>query len=63
MPAQLNLAPQEAEQHKIVTQAVHEAGGKICLQILHAGRYAYSPNLVAPVQFKRRLIHLNLKVG
>src|SRR5699024_3685785 len=40
--------PEEAEQHKIVTQAVHEAGAKICLQILHAGRYAYSPKLVAP---------------
>lgn len=38
----------EAEEHKVVTQAVHEAGGKICLQILHAGRYAYSPQLVAP---------------
>ncbi|PKL96106.1 MAG: NADPH-dependent 2,4-dienoyl-CoA reductase, partial [Gammaproteobacteria bacterium HGW-Gammaproteobacteria-7] len=40
--------PEEAEEHKIVTQAVHEAGGKICMQILHAGRYAYSPQLVAP---------------
>lgn len=39
---------EEAEQHRIVTQAVHEAGGKICLQILHAGRYAYSKNQVAP---------------
>lgn len=39
---------EEAEQHKVVTQAVHEAGGKICMQILHAGRYAYSPKLVAP---------------
>ena len=39
---------EEAEQHKIVTQAVHAAGGKICMQILHAGRYAYSPKLVAP---------------
>jgi len=38
----------EAEEHKVVTQAVHEAGGKICMQILHAGRYAYSPQLVAP---------------
>ncbi|MFC3094385.1 NADPH-dependent 2,4-dienoyl-CoA reductase [Alteromonas sediminis] len=34
--------------HKVVTDAVHEAGGKICLQILHTGRYAYNPNLVAP---------------
>lgn len=40
--------PEEAEQHKIVTQAVHEAGSKICMQILHAGRYAYSPKLVGP---------------
>ncbi|MDY1046403.1 NADPH-dependent 2,4-dienoyl-CoA reductase [Pseudomonas coleopterorum] len=40
--------PEEARKHRIVTQAVHEAGGKICLQILHAGRYAYSPKLVAP---------------
>ena len=40
--------PEEAEQHRIVTEAVHAAGGKVCLQILHAGRYAYSPRLVAP---------------
>lgn len=39
---------QEAEQHRLVTDAVHAAGGKICLQILHAGRYAYSPRQVAP---------------
>ncbi|MBC3412781.1 NADPH-dependent 2,4-dienoyl-CoA reductase [Pseudomonas sp. SWRI107] len=38
----------EAEQHRTVTEAVHAAGGKICLQILHAGRYAYSPKQVAP---------------
>lgn len=38
----------EAEQHRLVTDAVHAAGGKICLQILHAGRYAYSPRQVAP---------------
>ena len=39
---------EEAEKHRIVTEAVHAAGGKVCLQILHAGRYAYSPRLVAP---------------
>ncbi len=38
----------EARQHKIVTQAVHEAGGKICMQILHTGRYAFHPFSVAP---------------
>ena len=37
---------EEAEKHKIVTRAVHEADGKICMQILHAGRYAYSPKSV-----------------
>ncbi len=40
--------PEEAEHHKVVTQAVHEAGGKIALQILHFGRYAYHPELVGP---------------
>ncbi|KAF0811641.1 2,4-dienoyl-CoA reductase [NADPH] [Andreprevotia sp. IGB-42] len=34
--------------HMPVTRAVHAAGGKICLQILHAGRYAYHPESVAP---------------
>ena len=33
----------EARQHRQVTDAVHEAGGRIALQILHAGRYAYTP--------------------
>lgn len=39
---------EEAEHHRPVTEAVHAAGGRICLQILHAGRYAYNPLLVAP---------------
>jgi len=43
---------QEADKHKVVTQAVHEAGGKICMQILHFGRYAYHPDLVAPSALK-----------
>ena len=34
----------EAKQHKIVTDAVHTEGGKICLQILHSGRYGSDPN-------------------
>jgi len=48
---------EEAEQHKVVTQAVHENGGKICMQILHSGRYAYQEGLVsasaiqAPINF------------
>lgn len=43
---------EEADQHKIITEAVHKEGGKICLQILHSGRYAYHPNLVAPSPIK-----------
>lgn len=39
---------EEAKKHKQVTDAVHEHGGLICMQILHAGRYAYNPQLVAP---------------
>lgn len=35
-------------QHQLITEAVHTAGGKICLQILHTGRYAYNPKLIAP---------------
>ena len=37
-----------ARRHQVVTRAVHEAGGKIAMQILHAGRYAYHPLAVAP---------------
>ncbi len=38
--------------HRIVTDRVHDAGGKIAMQILHAGRYAYSPDCVAPSPVK-----------
>ncbi|NGN64534.1 NADPH-dependent 2,4-dienoyl-CoA reductase [Streptomyces sp. A7024] len=38
----------EAAQHRQVTDAVHEAGGKIAMQVLHFGRYAYDEGLVAP---------------
>ena len=39
---------EEADKHKIITEAVHESGGKIALQILHTGRYSYQQNIVAP---------------
>ncbi|MFG2916143.1 FAD-dependent oxidoreductase [Kitasatospora sp. NPDC048298] len=39
---------EEADKHRTVTDAVHAAGGKIALQILHFGRYAYHRDLVAP---------------
>ncbi|WP_269531669.1 NADPH-dependent 2,4-dienoyl-CoA reductase [Chitinimonas sp. BJYL2] len=38
----------EVAHHKIVTDAVHAADGKICLQILHTGRYSFQKNPVAP---------------
>ncbi|THC50006.1 NADPH-dependent 2,4-dienoyl-CoA reductase [Streptomyces sp. A1499] len=38
----------EAGQHAGITAAVHAAGGKIAMQILHFGRYAYHKDLVAP---------------
>jgi len=39
---------EEADKHKIITEAVHESGAKIALQILHTGRYSYQQNIVAP---------------
>lgn len=42
----------EAEKHAGVTAAVHAAGGKIAMQILHFGRYAYHEGLVAPSAIK-----------
>ncbi len=42
----------DVENHKVVTDRVHQAGGRIAMQILHAGRYAYSPEAVAPSPIK-----------
>ena len=53
MPGGARMTTQaEADKHKVVTQAVHDAGGKIAMQILHFGRYAYHPDLVAPSALK-----------
>jgi 2,4-dienoyl-CoA reductase (NADPH2) len=41
-----------ARRHRIVTDTVHQAGGKIALQILHTGRYGYHPMAVAPSRLK-----------
>ena len=38
--------------HRLITDAVHAHDGKICMQILHTGRYAYSPDQVAPSAIK-----------
>ena len=52
-PFSLRLAsPSQVKDHKIITDAVHEADGRICMQILHAGRYGYHPLCVAPTSIK-----------
>ncbi len=43
---------QDIENHRTATRQVHDEGGKIAMQILHAGRYAYSPKCVAPSPVK-----------
>ena len=44
--------PWHLARHRKVTRAVHAEGGRICMQILHAGRYAYHPLSVAPSALK-----------
>ena len=44
--------PWHVRRHRQVTEAVHAHDGKICLQLLHAGRYAYHPLSVAPSRLK-----------
>ncbi|WP_046744821.1 NADPH-dependent 2,4-dienoyl-CoA reductase [Kordia zhangzhouensis] len=41
-----------AKKHRVITEAVHKNGGKICMQILHAGRYGHHPLNVAPSAIK-----------
>ena len=41
-----------ALEHQKITEAVHREGGKICMQILHSGRYGYHPLNVAPSKIK-----------
>jgi len=55
-----NLGPHRAQfsteadskRHQIVTRAVHEAGGRIALQLLHSGRYGFHERIVAPSALK-----------
>jgi len=46
------MTQKDIDNHTIVTARVHDAGGKIAMQILHAGRYAYNPKCVAPSPVK-----------
>jgi len=42
----------EAQHHQLITRRVHENGGKIAMQILHAGRYGYHPLAIAPSRLR-----------
>jgi len=61
--------PWQIKEHKIITDAVHQEGGKICLQILHTGRYAFHPLAVSASSIKspispfrpRKMSWLNIK--
>lgn len=50
--AAMMVSDEDVANHSVITRAVHEAGGKIAMQILHAGRYAYGPKCVAPSAIK-----------
>jgi 2,4-dienoyl-CoA reductase (NADPH2) len=43
---------EDAQRHRVVPRAVHDAGGRIVLQVLHSGRYGYHKNIVAPSPVK-----------
>jgi 2,4-dienoyl-CoA reductase (NADPH2) len=52
-PFSIRLASRaQVKNHRLVTEAVHQAGGRICMQILHTGRYGYHPLCVAPSPIK-----------
>ena len=50
--AAMMTSQQDVDNHRVITKRVHDAGGKIAMQILHAGRYAYGPKCVAPSAIK-----------
>lgn len=50
--ASMLASSSQAKQHRQVTDAVHQSGGKLALQILHAGRYGYHPFAVSASSMK-----------
>ena len=50
--AAMMTTQEDIDNHSVITSRVHEADGKIAMQILHAGRYAYGPKCVAPSPVK-----------
>ncbi len=49
------------KKHALICDAVHSEGGKVCMQILHAGRYAYQKQIVAPSAIQSTIIPLTPK--
>ncbi|MGQ0547298.1 MAG: oxidoreductase, partial [Betaproteobacteria bacterium] len=49
--AQFSTA-EDSRRHQVITRAVHEAGGRIALQLLHSGRYGFHADIVAPSALK-----------
>jgi 2,4-dienoyl-CoA reductase (NADPH2) len=45
-------AKEDAQRHRVIPQAVHDAGSRIVLQVLHSGRYGFHANIVAPSPVK-----------
>jgi 2,4-dienoyl-CoA reductase (NADPH2) len=43
---------EDAQRHRVIPRAVHEAGGRIVLQLLHSGRYGFHDRIVAPSAIK-----------
>lgn len=43
---------EDSDRHRVIPEQVHDAGGRIVLQVLHSGRYGYHPNIVAPSPIK-----------
>src|SRR5688572_21456782 len=50
-PAQFST-PEDAAKHRAIPRAVHDAGGRIVLQLLHSGRYGFHERIVAPSAIK-----------
>jgi 2,4-dienoyl-CoA reductase (NADPH2) len=50
-PAQFST-PEDAAKHRAIPRAVHDAGGRIVLQLLHSGRYGFHERIVAPSALK-----------
>jgi 2,4-dienoyl-CoA reductase (NADPH2) len=46
------VSDEDVANHRHITDAVHQHDGKICMQILHTGRYSYSPDQIAPSAIK-----------